>query len=84
MYLYIIILQTSEKPCGISVVYKLIMTRTPEAQGRGPMTGLLPVAELVAVRAVLQLGAAAAVGNLAPAVRAVATQPWPSHSPPAD
>ena len=53
------------------------MTRTPEAQGRGPMTGLLPVAELVAVRAVLQLqlGAAAAVGNLAPAVRAVATQP---------
>ena len=77
MYLYIIILQTSEKPCGISVVYKLIMTRTPEAQGRGPMTGLLPVAELVAVRAVLQLqlGAAAAVGNLAPAVRAVATQP---------
>ena len=75
MYLYIIILQTSEKPCGISVVYKLIMTRTTEAQGRGPMTGLLPVAELVAVRAVLQLGAAAAVGNLAPAVRAVATQP---------
>ena len=75
MYLYIIIHQTSEKPCGISVVYKLIMTRTPEAQGRGPMTGLLPVAELVAVRAVLQLGAAAAVGNLAPAVRAVATQP---------
>ena len=53
------------------------MTRTPEAQGRGPMTGLLPGAELVAVRAVLQLqlGAAAAVGNLEPAVRAVATQP---------